>query len=409
MTEPRRIRLPAARQPEGAATVSGYETAPSEAHLRALSSMLADLSDRLTTTSASHRKAVKRVRLTLTALPLGLPTNFFYFPLTEVDDDGEPRLLGNADEVTAVLIANQPLPLVREVVLRFFIDLIERSGPVQDVAEGRRDLGDLPSMISASEAETGLVAWESLADDWTRAIEVVKARAAANGFTLSVRHTASMFAHRDDLTRRIPALKRLYRQEPRVRRWVDHIVASSSPGELVVRGGHEGIRLKIQQQTALTAIPQMLAQAVRDAYVCGNGFVAPEMVGLDMGARCYRPETTEVLPDGSISTPGPDGAQHKIDGPVMHLRGAEQLDSSYGVSALEPFLNILEERRVIAESRALQAATPAHLQDRFERADAVSGLMEQALEQRILDLTGVIEQLPRQIPPDLYLAGSEDI
>jgi hypothetical protein len=264
-------------------------------------------------------------------------------------------------------------------------------------------------MISASEAETGLVAWESLADDWTRAVEVVKARAAANGFALSVRHTASVLARREEVIRRIPALKRLYREEPRVRRWVDHIVATSSPGELSVRGGHEGVRLKIQQQTALTAIPQLLAQALRDAYVCGNGFVAPEMVGLDMGARCYRPETTEVSPDGSISTPGKDGSRQEVPGSVMHFRGATQLGSSYGISALEPFLGVLEERRVIAESRALQALAPAHLKDRLERADAVSDLMEEALEQRIRDLTGVIELLPRQIPPDLYLTGSEDL
>ena len=407
-----RVRLPAIQTREGAATVSGYEPAPSTRHLEEISAMLGDVAERVAMPDV-HETRRTNVRLTMTVLPVGMPMQLFYFSLTPVDDDGEVTLPLPDEEIAAVFIANQPLPVVREVALRFLLDLVARSVPVDDVVDGRRKLDELPDLIAESEAETGLIAWETLSYDWTRATDVIRERAAARGMTLGVQHTPDVLATREELARRLRPLRRLYREEERVRHWVDHAVAGVAGGQLTLRGGGERARLFVQQQTMTAGLPQLLAQALRDGYVCGNGYLRPEMTGLDMGARCLRPEAVAIRRDGTLVEHRTDGPSRVLGPETMHFRGVEQLRAPYGASALEPLLFVLQHRAVIANSRAIHDNTPAHLRgmldERFGDALKTADAMEDDLDKRLQELTGVVELLPREIPDDLYLPGQESL
>jgi hypothetical protein len=399
-----RVKLPSIRVREGDATVAGYELQPSRDHLGRVSTVLGDIAERVTMAEAADSKRIE-VRLAMMTLPLGMPMQLFYFALTEIDGDGRPSAPNASEGVTAVLIANQPLPLVRDVALRFFLDLIARSGPASDVAAGRRTIDELPGLIAATEAETGLIAWEALSYDWTRAADVIRERAAARGLALSVSHTPDLFDSRDELTRRLPALRRLYREEERIRQWVDHGVAALGAGRLEMRGGSEDVRLFVQQQMTTAGLPQMLAQAFRDGFICGNGYLRPELVGLDLNARCLLPERVEATPNGFVER---RELSQLVHGPeVMHFRVAEQLNSPYGVSGLEPLLFVAQHRTLIAGARELSSVAPDRFRQDAERHARTADAMEHDLEARLLELTGVVEILPRDIPDDLYFPGQE--
>lgn len=405
-----RVKLPSERTREGSPTAVGYQHNPSSVHLDQLSAMLADVADRVDMPPSAEAVPL-RVCLSMVRLPLGLPMQLFYFPITRVDDEGEPALPNWGDEVTVAFVANQPLPLLREVSLRFLLDLVGRTAPVAEVIQERRGIQDLPDMVAESDAEAGLIAWETLSYDWTRAADVIRERAAAQGFSLHVRHAPDPFPTHKDVTRRLRALRRLYREEDRVREWVDYSVAGVVDHDWHMRGGNETVRLFAQQQTATAGMRQFLAQAFRDARVCGNGYLRPEMAALDMGIRCLRPEAVEILGDGTLVEHAGSASSRRLGPETMHFRGVEQQHSRYGMSALEPLLFVLEQRRVAEMSQALAASAPPHLEPlltrRFGNSKAAAEMMLSDLESRIIEHTGILELAPRAIPDDLYLPGQE--
>jgi hypothetical protein len=312
-------------------------------------------------------------------------------------------------EICYAVVANHSQDLIRESAVSFLLDLIGRVAPIRDVMAERLRIDELPGRIADADAASGLVAWETLSYDWTRAAEVIRERAASAGYRIEARFDTDPFPTGADVGRRIPALRRLYRDEPRVRWWVDHAVASVTSDEWELRGGSEVARRFAQQQTTTVGVQQYVAQALRDAFVCGNGYLQPGMSGLDMAMRCLRPERVS-LADGAVTEHRDDG--DRVAGPeTLHLRGVEQIHCPYGFATIEPLLYVAEHRRVALAAKEFASSVSdedrARHKDRLDRSIASSDAMLETLEARVTEITGSIEASPRAIPDDLYLPGRE--
>jgi hypothetical protein len=371
--------------------------------------MLAELACAVSMTKPTEARLLP-IRFCLVRLAVGLPHQLYGFHLMDIDDSGRTQLPEVESEVCYAVVANHSQQLIRESAVTFLLDLIGRVAPIRDVMAERLGIDELPGRIAEADAASGLAAWETLSYDWTRAAEVIRERAASAGLRLDVRFESDPFPHASDLARRIPALRRLYREEARVRRWVDHAVAAVTSGDWELRGGFEPARQFAQQQTTTVGLQHYLAQAMRDAFVCGNGYFQPGMSGLDMAVRCLHPHRVSVAADGAITEDRTDGDRLAAPGTV-HLRGVEQIGSPYGFAAIEPLLYIAEQRRVAVAAKNFARGVPpkerASLGDRLDRSIASSDAMLTNLEARLLEITGSIETLPREVPDDLYLPGRE--
>lgn len=279
-------------------------------------------------------------------LPPRLPFDLFGFNILNVTEDGalsdDPH---GEEEILYALVVNQPVELQREIAIVFLNDLVGRQGPLADVAAGRLALRNLPDLAAAADTASGEVSVDTLRFSLKHAAETLKTRAAAGGYRLEVRYRTDPLPRYDDVTRRVKLLRELYDTEGEVREAVDRSVAMIGGRPPVLRGGgREEIRGWVQQQTALMGVRQFTNQCLRDADVCGNGYLDFGFLGLDPTIRCLPPEEVQVIGTRQFQLGGGTGPPL---GRVEHLRGLEQFESPYGVSAWEPILYVLQRQRVM--------------------------------------------------------------
>jgi len=198
---------------------------------------------------------------------------------------------------------------------------------------------------------------------WRDAVRALDARARHAGIVLHVRHQLDPFPEREDLVRRMPALRETYNSIELAREFVDKVVSliGGHDPRVSVPGGPDEIRTFAQRRLLEMGLRHFTAQTVRDAEVLGNGYlVLPSSA--DQGPYNMRPESVEVLGDDRFGLRR-NGVIEEIRAPVIHGRGVEQFKSPYGFSVLEAVLPQWITRRnlekIAEQAEAFIARRPA--------------------------------------------------
>jgi hypothetical protein len=356
---------------------------------------------------------VLRVTLTLARLAPGLPVNLFGFHLATVGEDGVVELeVDEKHEVLYAFVVNQPVGVIRESAARALLNLVSRQGEVQQVMDNKKGVDELPARVAASDAENADLAWDS-PPEVSATLSVLSERAVEQNLRLQVAFRADPFPDAASLIRRLSALRHLYNSEELVRDAVDRTVSTIGARSPSIRGGREDMRLFLQRQGTLQGMRQFTNQTVRDALVCGNGYLQLGARGLDSWMRCLRPEAARVRADGAVEELKGDDTVVFEPGEVVHLRGIEQVTSPYGISILEPLLSIPARRQIAAETLAADSALPpgASQETRFRVAALakVAKQMEEETDAQLKLLLGFFPEALETASADLYFPGQEKL
>ena len=190
---------------------------------------------------------------------------------------------------------------------------------------------------------------------------------------------------------RLSHLARVYDEVEPVRRTVDRIVAATLSHQvfdttLSAMAGRLGCLME-------SISHHQVSQAVRDALVLGNGYLAV-FRETPPSLRNLRPDRVEPRPGGELEVWTESGAQVLAPDQVIHLTGFEQVGSSSGLAVTELFLPGL----LRADGGRLAAPTD-------DGGDGTVDDLEQALARRV-DL--FLGWWSRHLPPpplDLYFTG----
>jgi hypothetical protein len=152
-----------------------------------------------------------------------------------------------------------------------------------------------------------------------------------------------------------------------------------------------------------------LAHLARDAFVCGNGYLSFGTVP-DEDIRLLLPERVTIL--GGESVQVTDGGAEVIHRRVLHETGAEQQDSPYGLSILEPFVQPQNERELMLEQIEIAEAwdkLPAPEPARSKALEDVPLARRrlEAISKNITATLGGPSTLQVEPPADLYFPGHE--
>jgi hypothetical protein len=101
---------------------------------------------------------------------------------------------------------------------------------------------------------------------------------------------------------------------------------------------------QVQRHIASLGIRQWVSQTLRDADVCGNGYLVSGGASLPTLYN-LRPEDVEIIGPGDFRVLR-SGASERVMGNVSHLVGIAQFESSYGISMLEPVLAEYRTREI---------------------------------------------------------------
>jgi hypothetical protein len=345
---------------------------------------------------------------------VGTPFQLFAFHVNDVDEQGvfiDPRSPGS--EVRLALIVNHPVEVQVESALGFLFELIER-GKAVTAAQQSDDLSEIDRQTAAGDKRAAAEFLDRMRFGWQEAARRVAQYAGEEGLRLEVRYQRDVFTERDQLVRRMPALRRAYNQLDSVRRAVDNMVSMVGGGHPQVRfpGAPTELRELLQSNFALSGLRHFQNQAMRDAEVYGNGYLVMGE-NSELAIRCLRPEDVEIGTGGDFFEL--HGGGRRLLSNVLHLRGLDQFDSPYGMSTLEPFLFAADQVRVFEESRELYKRAlgdPGAPSQTRAQAPAMIELSERSIEGIETRLSQLLSYSRDRLPAarkDIYFPGQEEL
>lgn len=312
--------------------------------------------------------------------------------------------LATADEpFTYVLTVNNPVAVQLEAALAGLATLLAR----QELVDGAH--GSVAS-IDAEAAQADAQATRTVQDairgrGWHAAADAVRERSVAAGRPLLVTYATSVFDE-DQLRRRVPVLRHVYNVVPEARAAVDRVAAALSQTMHSVGGGTYEIGAYVRQLLDVGASRTYLAHVARDAFVCGNGYLSFGFAR-DEDMRLLLPERTRMI--GLARAAVVEDGDEVVHEPVMHLRGAQQVDGRYGVSVLEPFVMVAMRQRLFEQTLELEAAVnEGGRAEEVERMRGSGDLARRVLAENAdttTRLLGGVKALPVEVPSDLYFPG----
>jgi len=243
---------------------------------------------------------------------------------------------------------------------------------------------------------------------WRAAARAISARAAAAGLPLAVTYAPTLMGPRD-LAVRAPILRRVYNEMPEVRLAVDKAATLLSQGWRAVGAGSEQVASFARDLLDVGSTRTYLAHLARDAFVCGNGYLSFGEVA-DEDIRLLPPEQVTIL--GRTTVQVADGSTRAVHHHVMHMTGGEQLNSPYGLSILEPFVNLQLDREIhqlsldIVEAWAHGSVPEAARALAQENVPLAHRRLEHIARQ-VAQTLGGTGQLQAEPPADLYFPGHE--
>jgi hypothetical protein len=181
-----------------------------------------------------------------------------------------------------------------------------------------------------------------------------------------------------------------------------------------VGGGSAEVARFAQDHLDLGLSRSYLAHLARDALVCGNGYLSYGSVP-DEDTRLLLPENVTISTDGSYVERTSDGdVTHRR---VIHIKGATQPESPYGLGILEPLIVFQ-----VQKEQALHWIDRAHIwQAEGVPAEHVKWALNlvplanrtlATVDDRTREILGPVyakNALKVRVPDDLYLKGAEVI
>jgi hypothetical protein len=414
----------------GPLDLSGDYGPATEAHVAASASALEELCSVLTAKAATKGGRPIYVRLShyehggfLTTLLFGFPA--LAVPGLMVEEPAVPYLYSQTrtayvlrsadasapeDPLTYAVVANHPVSTQIEHTIAMLAILLSRQSLVMDTRSGKA-VTNIDVLASESDAR----AIQGINDllrlqGWRAAAAAVAARATAMGRPLVVRYERPLFSPLE-LAKRAPVLRQVYNQIPAARTSIDKVATMLSQGLTVVGGGSTEMSAFARNLLDVGLSRTYLAHLARDAFVCGNGYLVFGSQP-DEDVRLLQPEHVEILEPGVFRETA--GDQQVIHRQVLHVPGAHQFGSFYGVSVLEPFIQIENQREVMTEVRDLGSAWDRPEVPEKEREDARSRIplaqrQLAELEERSVSLLGGVKTIGITPEPGLYFRGMEQM
>lgn len=405
----------------------GYGTATAS-HVAASAAALAELADLTTAELGEHGARPLHVQLSLFehgAFLSPLLYGFAVLPATGelVIRPTPPRMedrppvpaagLRSPESASAenpfiyAVVANHSVSVQIEHTLAMLAMLVARQ---EFVAAG---MGDDVSEIDRSTADVDTRAITTLTDTlrtegWRAAAKAVSDRSVAAGLPLVVTYSPVLL-DAGELARRAPVLRRVYNELPAVREAIDKLATVLSQSMMVVGDGSKRIVAQAKDLLDVGSTRAYLAHLARDAFVCGNGYLSFGVVP-DEDICLLQPESVTILDPENLSVAvGDTQVIHKN---VLHETGAEQQGSPYGLSVLEPFVQLQVEREImlntldIAEAWDQPSVPEEHRSAALSRVPLARRTLT-SLENRITAILGGPKTLRAQPPADLYFPGYE--
>jgi len=396
-------------------------------HVQASERALRDLAEALTAELAPNTRPVY-VRLTMVEHGAFLSTRLHGMNLLPATDDvvigltygslQRPPAVLLRDPYTATpdepfvyaVVANHPADVQVETVLSALAQMLARSQLVN--AAHKHGVTDLDRQAAEVDHQAqGAVQDTMRARGWPAVAEALRARSAAAGRPLIVRYDPIAFDE-SGLQRRVPVLRHVYNAMPEARVVIDKLAVVLSQTLTSIGGSSQQSAAFVRQLLDVGEHRTYLAHLSRDAFVCGNGYLSFGTTR-DEDLRLLRPESTTLLrPDRALVV---EDGRELVYEPVMHLRGAHQVGSRYGISMIEPFVHLLVQREVFEGTLALeeQALRDPNLSQRdLVRMAGSAGLARRvlpALAHQAQDLLGGPASLAVNVPDELYFPGHEDM
>ena len=304
--------------------------------------------------------------------------------------------------MTYAVIANHPVDAQVEHTLGTLARMLARQELVSQMDETR--FARIDQLAAEADKRADLEVSDLIRTrGWQAAAASIKARAEGSGMTLAVSFADDLMGP-EQIALRPPLLRRVYNEAPKLREAVDKIAVTLSQGLSVMGGGKEAIAAFGRDYLDLGMSRTFLAHLARDAFVCGNGYLSFGTVP-DEDMRLLQPEHVTVDGPNAFTETSSEGETRHTQ--VMHIRGAEQQASPYGLSVLEPFLSIQAEHDTLTRTALLpdawaRAGVPDEIVAGARGAAEVAKRTLRASEQKIDQLLGASPSLRVEVPPNLY-------
>jgi hypothetical protein len=305
------------------------------------------------------------------------------------------------------VVANHPVPAQIEHTLASLAKLVAR----QELRAAGKDIdvAELDTLATAvdTEAETSVTDMFR-SQGWRATAQALSVRSAAAGVPLVVAYSPVLMDP-TALALRAPILRRVYNEMPNVRSAIDKVAAYLSQGLISIGGGSEQISAYVRDYLDVGDTRTYLAHLVRDALVCGNGYLAFGPMP-DEDIRLLRPEHVTALDGNTVRVS--EGDAETIYKPVLHDAGAEQCDSPYGLSVLEPFVSLQIRRELMLQTIEFadfygQPSVPEPLRTKAVQNVPLARRTLESIDKQIAATLGSLRSFQAESPPDLYFPGHE--
>ncbi|HEX5117139.1 MAG TPA: hypothetical protein VFW65_18275 [Pseudonocardiaceae bacterium] len=231
------------------------------------------------------------------------------------------------------IVINQPIEIQIESALKTLATLVAR----QDLIQSKHlQLSNVDQITRETDASS----YSDVADSmrkhgWRQAARDVSMAAVRAKLPLKVSYQAPLLTA-DEVAERCPILRSVYNSSGKVRAAVDKTVALTTQGMIIRGDSSTEVMRYFVDLIDLASQRTYFAHLLRDASVCGNGYLQFGKVP-DCEVVLLRPDDTAALSRGL----GPR---------TVHLNGMQQIDSDIGISEIEPLVLNTIQRDVFQDT-----------------------------------------------------------
>lgn len=284
--------------------------------------------------------SVRQVRIGLYDHGSFLSHSLRSFAMAELDADGLFVDSSRGGEVILAMVANQSVPIQVRTLLEFLSSYLARQQLIKDLQRSDREIADIDALaLDADSRATQLVDDDLRVGKWRLAAENIARRAESDCISLEVAFKEPLMSV-DEIKLRVPLHRRIYNHQPALRQAIDRVAAMSRGFKLGGDGVPPEIIQKFQALIDINSVQRFSAHLYRDAFVCGNGYLS---FGIDNrpNMQLLKPELVRIVGVDAFEVLNLETGEYRtVDGKVLHLTGAKQVGSPYGMSVLEPFIQV---------------------------------------------------------------------
>ena len=317
-----------------------------------------------------------------------------------------PDAVSAEDPLIYAVIANHSVPVQIEHTLAMLAMLVARQ---ELVSGGGLDIPEIDRLAAEVDTRASTTVRDTLrSQGWRAAAQAISARSAAAGLPLAVTYSP-LLMDASALALRAPILRHVYNEIPEIRTAIDKVATMLSQGLMTVGGGSERVAAFARDLLDVGSARTYLAHLARDAFVCGNGYLSFGTVP-DEDIRLLPPEKVTILDSETVQLA--DGGTDVIHTSVMHMTGAEQQGSLYGLSVLEPFVQLQNERETFQASIEMAETWSQIPAPEYARTWALGNVplarrRLKDIDDKITATLGGTTHLEVEPPADLYFPGHE--